>query len=258
MGIAYLSPEKSPYENFLMIAQYDARTTKAHAELLERAQNPKTRMPIWKVVKSIAVGFFMAGTVLALFFSDERKVGIGMAVASTCLFLGSHAYSTNLNDQIKQEAEKSKIIYHDILEMLAEAYIHKANFVFEKVQKEIREKNLKDIDSIFFTVRFQVDTFDKGFPAYKTEEDLYRCFFYRCLQDNAIKLMTGAKEIGPCLEFMTLSGFCWEFSYGVGKNPHVNWAPEGNMKRYFLEMHPSKDMKSWTVQKHQHPILKPF
>lgn len=253
MGIAYLSPEKSPYENFLMIAQYNARTTKAHAELLKRSQ-----IPIWEAVKSVAVGFFMTGAVLALFFPEDRKVGIWMSVASMCLFLGTHAYSKNLDDHIKKEAEKSKKIYRDILEMLAKEYINKANFVFEKVQQEIQEKKLKDIESIFYTVKNQVDIFDKGFPSYTTEKDLYRCFFYRCLLDNAVKLIKRANEIGPCLEFMTLSGFCWEFSYGVGINPHVHLASEGQMKRYFLEMHPSKDLKSWTVRKHQHPILKPF
>ncbi|MBS0648574.1 MAG: hypothetical protein JSS10_05035 [Verrucomicrobia bacterium] len=255
MGIAYLSPEKSPYENFLMIAQYDARTTKAHADLLSRSQNSPPLITC-ETVKSLALGFFIGGVLTALFFSDDRKFGIGVSAAGIGLFLSARYFSESLDYQIQKEAEKSQKIYHDIFEMLARAYVHKANFVFEKVQKDIQEKKLKDIESIFFTVKFQVDIFDKGFPSYTTEEDLYRCFFYRCLQDNAIKLITGAKEIGPCLEFMTLSGFCWEFSYGVGKNPHVHWAPEGQMKRYFLEMHPSEN--GWTVRKHHPPILSPF
>lgn len=251
---AYLSPQKSTYDNFVMIAQHDARTTKEHVDLLKNIDHPKISYANWAAIAFFVCGFFIGKTSLLRSGIAVSSVGIG-------LFLFTKYYAQYSEKQLKIEAEKSRKIYTDILEMLAQFYILKANFIFQKVQKKVQEKNLQEINAIFNTVKQQVDAYDNidiMTLNFSNLEDFVACHFYNLLKSHAIKLITGAKEIGPCGEFMTLSNFCWEFAYGAGMNRHADWAPQGEMKRYFLFMIPSEDQKSWTIQKCQPPILKPF
>ena len=253
-SVAYLSPEKSTFDNFVMIAQHNARTTKAHADLLENIRYPKIDYSNWISLAIFVSGFFV-GKLISL------RSGIGVSSAGICLFLYTQYCIQDPEEQLKIEAEKSKKIYKDLLEMLANFYILKANFVFEKVQKEIKEKNLQDISAIFNTIKQQVDAYDDMTSStldFSKREDFLACLFYNLLKLHAIKLISRANEIGPCGEFMELSNFCWEFVYGAGMNRHANWAPQGELKRYFLFMIPSEDQKNWTIQKCQPPILKPF
>jgi len=219
--------------------------------LLDNISHPKINYVNWAAAALFVCGFVMGKMSLL-------RSGIAVSCAGLGLFLFTKYYVQDPEEQLKIEAEKSKRIYRDILEMLAEFYIRKANFVFEKVQREIQEKQLQDIHAIFNTVKKHVDAYDTLKSEFENPEDVLNCLFHHRLKPHAIKLITGAKEIGPCLDFMSLSTFCWEFAYGVGINPHADWAPTGDMKRYFLCMTPSEDLTCWTVQKFQPHILKPF
>jgi hypothetical protein len=263
---AYLSPDRSPWDNFIQIAKYDARITKVHADLLKRARDPKIHFTSLKTIAAFALSYFISLGIAAKVF-NRLAIGVGIAFTSAAVFgfflyrqicqISEHIKSLqNQLQELKKESEKSKKIYLGILNILAALYIHKANYVFSEVQVEIRRRNLQNIEAIFNTVKKHVDAYDKGIPLFTTEEDIINCLRYRFLKRYAVKLITGVKAIGPCPEFTTLSSCCWEFSYGVGMNPHVHWAPPGEMKRYFLEMVPSDG--KWIVRKHQHPILEPF
>ncbi len=271
MTTIYLSTQNLPEENYRLIAEFDARITKEYADQLELKKEdlpshedyPASHLT-WTALAIFAAGFFIAQI-------SSIRSGLSLSAAGLSLYFYSHYRAKNsLNPNTESsptpleiEAEKTKKIYEKIFTMLAYCYIHKTNFVFEKVNALIREKNLKDINTIFATVKEQVEKYDEGKSKFTSREDFEMALNYFLLQSCAITLLKGAKIIGPGKEymggyFMLLSNLSWEFAYGAGMNPSVDWVPPGVPKRYFLQMKPSQNGQSWTVEKFIPQLLKPF